>query len=277
MTLLDSVVASAAIIQATSSVDCSVLVIDRDGLVLAHYMADFHRNHPTIPKFQVGDILPPDAMTFDCIKQKKMLTLVVPREVFGFKWKTQNAPIIGDNGEILGVISVAVSIEAQDTLYTTAQTIAATSEEMTATTEELGANAAHLAAELAKARSGSENVLEKIGKTDDILKFVSDLAANSNLLGLNAAIEAARAGEHGRGFAVVAEEIRKMASNSTQSVGEIKKILQGIHQDTVTVVKTIINTSQISEQQAIATQGFASTMEALTSTANDIERVARNI
>jgi len=74
-------------------------------------------------------------------------------------------------------------------------------------------------------------VLSKKSRKQKILRFVSEVAANSNLLGLNAAIEAARAGEHGRGFAVVAEEIRKMADNSASSVKEIREILRNIQKD----------------------------------------------
>lgn len=91
--------------------------------------------------------------------------------------------------------------------------------------------------------------MSEIRKTDDILRFVSDVAANSNLLGLNAAIEAARAGEHGRGFAVVAEEIRKMADNSSDAA------IAG-------------------ERQASATQEIASSMEQLASTAVEIEKIS---
>lgn len=74
-------------------------------------------------------------------------------------------------------------------------------------------------------------MLSKKSRKQKILRFVSEVAANSNLLGLNAAIEAARAGEHGRGFAVVAEEIRKMADNSASSVKEIREILRNIQKD----------------------------------------------
>lgn len=117
----------------------------------------------------------------------------------------------------------------------------------------------------------------EIRKTDDILRFVSEVAANSNLLGLNAAIEAARAGEHGRGFAVVAEEIRKMADNSAKAVQDIKAILNSINSDTKIIVEQIISTAQLGERQAAATEEISASMQQLASSASDVEKIAEII
>lgn len=69
---------------------------------------------------------------------------------------------------------------------------------------------------------------------------ILEIAAQTNLLSLNASIEAARAGEAGRGFAVVAEEIRKLADNSRETVTEI----QGVTGAVVQAVSNLVEAAE---------------------------------
>lgn len=66
---------------------------------------------------------------------------------------------------------------------------------------------------------------EKVNQINQLAESILQIAQQTNLLSLNAAIEAARAGEAGRGFSVVADEIRKLAEQSSQTVGDIQRMV----------------------------------------------------
>jgi GAF domain-containing protein len=63
-----------------------------------------------------------------------------------------------------------------------------------------------------------------------VAKVIGTIAAQTQLLALNASIEAARAGEAGKGFAVVASEVKELARVTTTATEDVAKKISAIQE-----------------------------------------------
>ncbi len=113
----------------------------------------------------------------------------------------------------------------------------------------------------AKVEGIAENILtlsEQTQQIGEIIATVNDIAAQSNMLALNASVEAARAGEYGKGFAVVAVEVRNLAEQSKQATAQVRAILSDIQKATnATVMATEEGTKRVEDGVQLAEQAGA--------------------
>ncbi len=118
--------------------------------------------------------------------------------------------------------------------------------------------------DIAATVSESSKVMVSLGERSkqigDIIRVISEIADQTNLLALNAAIEAARAGEQGKGFAVVADEVRKLAERTAKATSEIGSMIGAIQDE---VQKSVNSMEQVSRMVGTGVEFSTQTGEAL--------------
>lgn len=146
-------------------------------------------------------------------------------------------PIFDSNGQVVKVIKFASDVteqvlkaqqttEAAEIAYSTSQQTAMIVKDGKASIDVSVETSNEILTKSQKTDDIIEQLQEQAVSIEDIVKTINALAEQTNLLALNAAIEAARAGEHGRGFAVVADEVRNLATRTTQATSEISGVMQ---------------------------------------------------
>ncbi len=123
-----------------------------------------------------------------------------------------------------------------------------------------------------------EDVTQQIQKRSEeisgITETVGEISKRTNVLSLNATIEASKAGETGKGFAVVAEEIRKLATQSSESARKISEILGEV---TGVIDSLIMKTEETIEEVKKGKEISLKSADFLKNIAGEISHVTKRI
>jgi methyl-accepting chemotaxis protein len=155
--------------------------------------------------------------------------------------------------EILNVLNVqefaathqASSVEetqrTMETLLSSAKRIAESAQTVFKSAERTQSNNRTVAERIGELKGHSERIAE-------ILEVIKSIADRSDLLALNASLEGLRAGEAGKGFTLVATEMRRLAENIKDSVGDIKELLADIRESSMASVMATEEGTNLSDK-----------------------------
>ncbi len=144
-------------------------------------------------------------------------------------------------------------------------------------TEDVGAGMNRIRQQMDAIAASMTRLSEQSQTIGQIIATVEDLAAQSNLLAVNAAIEAAKAGEHGKGFGVVAQEVKSLAEQSRQATNQVRTILSDIQKATSTAVMATEQGSKAVEAGTKQSEIAGESIQALSGSVAEAAQAATQI
>ncbi|MBC9784761.1 hypothetical protein H1S01_09585 [Heliobacterium chlorum] len=201
----------------------------------------------------------------------------IPKEVFGVPFKARAVPIYDDNGSIMGGIGVGVSMETEASVMELSHHLQNSMQESAKALEQI-ASTSETINEIEQVLHQHVRAISNAAKQiKSVLAFVQKMAAQTQMLSINASIESARSGESGRGFGIVAQEIGKLSLDSKTTTDQIKTLTDQIEEKINAAINGSENVLKANQDQSIGIQKITATVQELTAISEQLALIAQDL
>jgi len=192
---------------------------------------------------------------------------------------SESAAAVSETTTTVEEVRQTAQVASQKAKYVSdsAQKAAQSSQSGRKSTEDVGAGMNRIRQQMEAIAASMVRLSEQSQAIGQIMASVEDLAAQSNLLAVNAAIEAAKAGEHGKGFGVVAQEVKSLAEQSRQATNQVRTILGDIQKATAAAVMATEQGAKAVEAGTRQTEVAGESIQALTGSVTEAAQAATQI
>lgn len=271
LTLLDHLIAVAPVFNAITSADLGILIVDREKVL--EYIPALELDL----KIKKGDPINDAWAVKKAMDKGERVISEVDTKAHGVSYVAVGYPIYDNEGNLIGGVGVSESLDRKAKILNLANNLNETIQTINGTVQQLSAEAEELSATSQELLSTSHETNQQVKNTDNILQVIRKVADQTNLIGLNAAIEAARVGEQGRGFTVVAEEVRKLATSTSDSTDQIEEIITGIQQAVGQINTGVEQVAQVTGGQAEGISNLGSAVEELKALSENLVAIANEL
>lgn len=224
---------------------------------------------------KVGDPIRDGSSAHAAMQSDQIVQIEMPATIYGVRFLAFGMALRDKQGKVVGALVAGIPLLLEDELVHMACELAGAMAQMRATFGEIASVAEHTSQAATTLSAAASQLEQHVQSTDTIANEIGRVAAQTRMLGLNAAISAAHAGKDGAAFGVVAKEIQTLAERSVKAAAQVQATLADLERQGDGVSQQTHDLQAMSEELSAAVEETLATINAMVTMAGRLEQLAK--